>query len=210
MKSALDVHRVLLADDVPHEMVRLRAGVLGADDLPRVLGVPPQACVAVRCYRTASCDGVVGLCAVLVRAGDIPDPSSLLTALDAASVRPATSAEVNDATGYAAVLVSPIALPDDVVLLADAALGATSAMSEGSDISDVLYAPTGESGVALGIRLRDLLVASRARVTNLTARPLADEERLGWQGSSGGALVQTADVRVLALRQRRAGRRRIG
>jgi prolyl-tRNA editing enzyme YbaK/EbsC (Cys-tRNA(Pro) deacylase) len=197
VKSALDVHRALLAAGVEHEMVRLRTAVLRADDLPRALGVPAAACVAVRCYRTTGRTGERGLCAVLVRSGDTPDPASLLDALGAVSVRPATGSEVNAATDYAAGLVSPICLPADVPLLADAALGGT----------EVLYAPTGESGVALGIGTRDLLVASGARVTNLTAQRLVEEDRGGWQQ---GAAVEATDARVLALSRGQASRLRTG
>jgi prolyl-tRNA editing enzyme YbaK/EbsC (Cys-tRNA(Pro) deacylase) len=197
VKSALDVHRALLADAVPHEILRLRSPVLTADDLPRALGVPRTSCAAVRCYRTTE-DGGSAMVAVLVRAGDVPDPSSLLTALDVSSVRPATAAEVNEATDYAAGLVSPLCLPDDVLLLADAALGG----------SDVLYVPTGETGVALGIGVRDLLVASGAKVTTLTAGRLDVAERSGWQSGPG---LATEDAHVLSLRRRpRVAARRTG
>jgi hypothetical protein len=135
---------------------------------------------------------------VLVRSGDVPDPSSLLTAAGAGSLRPATSDEINEATDFAAGLVSPLCLPGDVLLLADAALGA----------SDALYVPTGETGVALGIHLRDLLVTSGALVTTLTARPLDAAERSGWQGAPG---LESGDARVLSLRRRRpVGARRTG
>jgi prolyl-tRNA editing enzyme YbaK/EbsC (Cys-tRNA(Pro) deacylase) len=198
VKSALDVHRALLAQDVPHEMVRLRVPVSGADDLPRALGMSRDACVAVRCYRVTHRDGAEQLCAVMVRPGDTPDPGSLLEALDASSIRPATAAEVNAGTDYASALVSPICLPADVLLLADAALGSL----------EVLYTPTGESGVALGIHTRDLLVASRALVTNLTARPLAARESSDWHVGAG---LETAGAAVLPLdRSRLAGGRRTG
>jgi prolyl-tRNA editing enzyme YbaK/EbsC (Cys-tRNA(Pro) deacylase) len=198
VKSALDVHRALLAADVPHEMVRLRVPVTGADDLPRTLGVSRNACVVVRCYCVTRQDGTKQLCAVMVRTGDTPDPASLLEALDAASVRSATGAEVNAATDYASGLVSPICLPDDVLLLADAALGGV----------EVLYAPTGEGGVALAIRTRDLLVASGALVTNLTASPLGARERSDWQVGAG---LETAGAAVLPLdRARLTGGRRTG
>ncbi|MBK5308127.1 MAG: hypothetical protein JJD92_15685 [Frankiaceae bacterium] len=198
MKSALDVHRTLLAADVPHEMVRLRTPIAGADDLPRALAVARDACVVVRCYRVTRRDGTTQLCAVMMRSGDTPDPGSLLEALDAVAVRVATGAEVNTATDYACALVSPICLPAEVLLLADAALGG----------ADVLYAPTGESCVALGIATRDLLVASRALVTNLTARPLAARERSNWQVGAG---LETASGTVLPLDPHRlAGTRRTG
>jgi prolyl-tRNA editing enzyme YbaK/EbsC (Cys-tRNA(Pro) deacylase) len=186
MKSALDVHRELLAADVAHEMLRLRSPIVGADDLPDALGVDAAACVAIRCYRTIGRDGSSRLCAVMVRAGDTPDPAALLDALDAVSVRAATAAEVNQSTDYAAGLVSPLCLPDDVPLLADAALGG----------AEVLYAATGESGVAVAIRTRDLLVAANARVTTLTARPLAAEERSGWTFGTG---MEAPAGRVLTL-----------
>lgn len=193
MKSALDVHRELLAAGVAHEMVRVRGSVLGADDLPRALGTDRDACVAVRCYLACFEGAREQFVAVMVRAGDIPDPASLLDALQATSVRPATAAEVNAATDYAAPLVCPIGLDERVLLLADAALGG----------SDVLYAPTGESGVALGIRTRDLLVAAGARVTTLTARPLAAAERSGWDlgaglGLPGAQVIDLAPARRYA------------
>ena len=198
MKSALDVHRTLLANDVPHEMVRLRVPALTGDDLPRALSVPRESCAVVRCYRVTRRDGTPRIGAVLLRSGDTPDPASLLDAFAAVSIRPATGAEVNAATDYASSLVSPIALPADVLLLADAALGG----------SDVLYTPTGESGVALGIHTRDLLLASGARVSNLTAGPLGDRQRSDRQ--LGGALDAAGSAVVPLDRNRLTGARRTG
>src|SRR5207248_11775421 len=48
MKDALDVHRSLLAREVPHEVVRLPRPAWSADDIPEVLGLPPERCVTVR------------------------------------------------------------------------------------------------------------------------------------------------------------------
>lgn len=172
MKNALDVHRELLAAGVAHEMVRVRGGVQSADELPAGLGVEPDVCAVVRCYVASYDDGRSAFVAVLVRAGDTPDPARLLDAVGATAVRPATADETNDATDYAAPLVCPLGLDERVLLLADAALGGT----------DVLYAPTGEHGVALGIHTRDLLVAAGARATRLTARGLGgDRETPGAQ-----------------------------
>ena len=47
MKGALDVHRALLAADVPHEVVRLDSRITEADELPRALGLR-AGCLAVR------------------------------------------------------------------------------------------------------------------------------------------------------------------
>ena len=165
MKSALDVHRELLAGAVPHEIVRLARRITTADDLPRVLQLE-QGCVAVRCYLVER-DSGPSFAAVLVPAGAVPAPTALLTALDARSVRPARVEQVNVVTDYAAELVSPVCLPPEVEVLADAALGE----------SDVCYCALGEGGVALGIRTRDLLVAIGARVASLTG-PCADSAAL--------------------------------
>jgi prolyl-tRNA editing enzyme YbaK/EbsC (Cys-tRNA(Pro) deacylase) len=158
MKGALDVHRELLARDVPHEIVRLPRVVLQADELPDALALSPQRCVAVRMYVA---DG--DLVAVAVQAGHTPDPTALLAALGCRALRPASAEEVNRRTDYAAGLVCPVLLPGDVPLYADADLGS----------HDVLYAPTGDTGTALGIRTGDLLVVSGARIADL-ARPLTE------------------------------------
>ena len=156
MKGALDVHRELLARDVPHEMVRLPGRASSADDLPRLLGLA-DGCVTVRVYEVVRASGS-SFAAVLVPSGSLPEPVSLLEALDARSVRPARPDVINAVTDYAAALVGPLCLPDGVELLADAALGS----------SDVCYCAVGEAEVVLGIRTRDLLVATGARVATLT------------------------------------------
>ncbi len=163
MKGALDVHRELLARDVPHEMVRLSGRVSTADDLPLLLGLS-SGCVAVRCYEVVREDRR-SFAAVLVPAGLVPDPLALLEALDACVVSPAGQDTVNEVTDYVAALVGPFCLPADVELIADSALG------EG----DVCYCAVGEAQVVLGIRTRDLLVATGARVASLTA-PSPDDE----------------------------------
>lgn len=155
------MHRELLERDVPHEVLRLPTRLLSADDLPRALAVE-SGCVAVRCYVVQRGSGTA-FAAVLVPAGLVPSPALLLEALDACTVRPARQEQVNAATDYAAGLVCPVCLPDDVELLADSALAR----------EDVSYTALGEGGVALGIRTDDLLAATGARLTPLTA-PAAD------------------------------------
>ena len=156
MLAALDVHRELLTRGVPHEVARLRGRAASADDLPRLLDLR-TGCVAVRVYDVVRADAR-SVAAVLVPAGSLPDPLALLEALDACTVRLASDDVVNDRTRYAAGLVSPMCLPEDVEVLADAALGE----------SDVSWCAIGEGGVALGIRTVDLLVAAGARVATLT------------------------------------------
>ena len=151
------MHRELLERDVPHEVVRLRTRLLSADDLPGALALE-RGCVAVRCY-VVERGGDPSFAAVLVPAGLVPSPALLLEGLDACTVRPARPEEVNAATDYAAGLVCPVGLPEDVELLADRAVAHQS----------VSYTALGEGGVALGIRTDDLLAATGARLAPLTA-----------------------------------------
>jgi Cys-tRNA(Pro)/Cys-tRNA(Cys) deacylase len=156
VRGALDVHQELLARAVPHEVVRLRSRVLTADDLPRVMGLE-QGCVTVRCYLVER-DSGSSFAAVLVPAGTVPVPSRLLEALDACSVRPARPDQVNAVTDYAAGLVCPVGLSSQVELVVDREIEQTG----------TCYCALGEGGVALGIRTRDLLEATGARVAPLT------------------------------------------
>jgi Cys-tRNA(Pro)/Cys-tRNA(Cys) deacylase len=176
VKGALDVHQELLARDVPHEVVRLRSRVVAADDLPRVLGLD-EGCVAVRCYLVER-HGASSFAATLVPAGTVPDPGRLLEALDACSVRPARPDQVNAVTDFAAGLVCPVGLSPQVELVADAEVERT----------ETSYCALGEGGVALGIRTRDLLDATGARVAVLTEPPPAS-------GAKGPEPVRVIDLR---------------
>ncbi len=156
MRGALDVHRELLARDVPHEVVRLPARLLSADDLPSALGLE-HGCVAVRCY-VVERPGRSAFAAVLVPAGAVPAPAALLDALSARSVSPARPEQVNAVTDYAAGLVCPVGLPPEVEVLVDEAVLRF----------PTSYCPLGEGGVALGIRTPDLVAVTGARATALT------------------------------------------
>ena len=157
MRGALEVHRELLARDVPHEVVRLPVRLASADDLPGALGLE-LGCVAVRCYLVER-SGRCSFAAVLVPAGAVPSPAALLDALSARSVRPARPEQVNATTDCTAGLVSPVGLPPEVEVVADEALLR----------SPTSYCALGEGGVALGIRTGDLLEVTGARTASLTA-----------------------------------------
>lgn len=164
MKDALDVHRSLLAREIPHEIVRLPRPVSSADEIPEVIGLAPQRCVAVRMY--VADDRPL---AVIVRAGTTPHPGAVLAAARSRSLRSARPDIVNELTDFAAPLVSPLLLPDDVLVLADACIGH----------AEVVYAPTGDSGTAVGITSRWLLTASRAAVTELCLPEAAPDSAAG-------------------------------
>lgn len=204
MRTALDLHRALLARGVRHEVVRLRGQAASADDLPALLGVDPSECVAVRCFRVTDArtpDGAaIHLVAVAVRAGDTPDEAAVRAALDAGSVRAATPDEVSAHTGYAASLVSPLGLPEDVVLLADSALADVTAPA--TTPAALRYCPTGDGGTALALGLRDLLVESGARVASLTPAPVIGAG--DWR-ADGAQVISMAGARTDKRDVRRTG-----
>jgi len=152
MKDALDVHRSLLAREVPHEVVRLPRLVLSADEIPEALDLPVDRCVVTRIYHADD-----RLVAVLVRAGDQPHPAAVLASMDARTLRVATADVVNIHTDFAATLVCPVLLPPTMPVLADSCVGE----------HDVVYTATGDGGTALGIPSRALLTAAQAQVTEL-------------------------------------------
>jgi prolyl-tRNA editing enzyme YbaK/EbsC (Cys-tRNA(Pro) deacylase) len=155
---------VLLEHQVLHNVIRLPQRIANSDVLPSTLGLATKDCVAVRCYR---CDA--GPVAAIVAAGLWPDTELLAAALalhseSGTGLRPATRDEVNTDTDYQAGLVSPLALPPNIMLLADVRLLR----------SPVVYLPTGDPGTALGMRTRDLLTVTDARLSVLT-RPAANQ-----------------------------------
>jgi prolyl-tRNA editing enzyme YbaK/EbsC (Cys-tRNA(Pro) deacylase) len=152
MKDALDVHRSLLTREIPHEIVRLPRAVASADEIPEALELDASRCVVVRMYLADDLP-----IAVIVRAGTMPHPGAVLAAAGARSLRSARPETVNSLTDFAAPLVSPVLLPAGMRVLADACVGH----------HDVVYAPTGDGGTALGIASRWLLTASRASVAEL-------------------------------------------
>ena len=156
MKSAVDVHRVLLERGVNHEVVRLRRLILSADELPDALGLDRDRCVVARMYE-ATAAGTTGLVAALVRPGDTPRASTLLEVTGAQEIVAARADRVNDVTEFAANLVCPALLPAGVPVFADAA----------ACTAPVVYTATGDGGTALGISVSDLLTVAGARVGEL-------------------------------------------
>ena len=150
MKDALSIHRLLLERQTVHEIVRLPRGITSADELPEVLGLPPGRCLCTRLYARAECL----LAAVIVSAGTWPADEVVADVLNVAAVVPARDDLVNEATDYAADLVAPLMLPEDVVMLVDQGV---------ADVDEVVYTATGEAYTALGIRTLDLFSLCAAK-----------------------------------------------
>jgi prolyl-tRNA editing enzyme YbaK/EbsC (Cys-tRNA(Pro) deacylase) len=153
MNDALTLHRMLLQDGIRHEIVQLRWTIASADQLPGVLALPAERCLAVRVYRV---DGEYA--AVIVRAGDVPPLPLVCAVTGGRSVYPASGDVVSLVTGYPAGLVAPLALPGDLRVYADQALPGGLGGGAGA-----VYTATGEAGTALGIGLPDVLALCTAK-----------------------------------------------
>jgi prolyl-tRNA editing enzyme YbaK/EbsC (Cys-tRNA(Pro) deacylase) len=168
MIDALTLHRLLVESGTQHEIVHLARAISSADQLPEVLRLPPNRCLAVRMYDAG---GV--LTAVIVHAGSQPAAGALREVTGSRRVLPVPADRVNSATGYAAELVAPLALPDNVEFYADEDVVC------GLDNDVVVYTATGESGTALGVRLLDLFTLLEAKPAALT-RPRSDGPPTAW------------------------------
>lgn len=155
MKDALAIHRALLEDGTRHEIVRTARPATCADELPEALGLGHERCLAVRMYQ-ADCGQLV---AVIVRAGDVPPDRVLLSALGASSIAPAADDVVNAVTDYAAGLVAPLLLPAGVTVMMDRHIV--------DSTDDVVYAPTGDTGTAVGLHATAVFALSGAKPLDL-------------------------------------------
>ncbi len=167
MKDALAIHRMLLERETLHEIVRLPRLIANADELPKALGLPAARCLATR-VRLVTPSGLLPggrgarfLAAVVVPAGTQVPADALRAALGVRSVRPAAPDIVNAVTDYAAELVAPLLLPDDVPVFLD------QRVVDSLDIDEVVYTATGEPSTALGIRILDLLTICGAKPIEL-------------------------------------------
>jgi Cys-tRNA(Pro)/Cys-tRNA(Cys) deacylase len=157
MMDALTLHRTLVESGTRHEIVHLPRPISSADQLPEVLRLPKSRCLAVRMYDAG---GV--LTAVIVHAGSTPSARALREVTGTRQVLPVPDDWVNLATGYAAELVAPLALPDSVEVYADENVVC------GIDGDLVVYTATGESCTALGVRLLDLFTLRDVKPAALT------------------------------------------
>jgi prolyl-tRNA editing enzyme YbaK/EbsC (Cys-tRNA(Pro) deacylase) len=76
-------------------------------------------------------------------------------------IRPAPAAAVNAATEYAAELVAPLLLPEDMPMLIE------QRAIDGLDVDHVVYTTTGEPRTALGIRAFDLFALCGGKPVDL-------------------------------------------
>ncbi|MCA2184102.1 hypothetical protein LDL05_03320 [Nonomuraea cavernae] len=133
-----------------------------ADELPEMISAPPGRCVAVTVFEVATRvrNEVV---AVVSTVAAPPRPGVLGRLLGARNVRPAPAFLVNSATDYAAGLVSPLLLPDELPVLIDERLRPD---------KDPIFTATGERHTAISLRALDLLTLLSGKSVDLAvARP---------------------------------------
>ncbi|MBG0826954.1 YbaK/EbsC family protein [Planomonospora sp. ID67723] len=159
MKDALAIHRWLLAHQIHHEIVRLPRALTCVDDLPEVLSVDPATCVGVTVFEVTTRVGREPV-AIVAPVGTPPRPGVVGAALGARRVRPASAFTVNSATDYAAGLVCPLLLPENLTVLVDDRL---------TRASGPVHTPTGERHTALLIRADDLLELVSGKTADLSA-----------------------------------------
>ena len=153
MRSSIDVHNHLLADDVVHELSQLPGPLRDLSTAPGVLGLPPQA--VGRPTLLADDDGCV---VVLAPADAEVDTSSVAELLGRPRLDPVPPDRAPGLTGYLLAFVPPVALECRSTLVVD----------EQVADQDVVYAAAGEPGVILKVRAADLIKATSAVVASIT------------------------------------------
>jgi Cys-tRNA(Pro)/Cys-tRNA(Cys) deacylase len=153
VRSSIDVHNHLLAEDVVHELSQLAGPLRDLSTAPGVLGLPP---VAVgRPTLLADDDGCV---VVLAPADAEVDTSSVAELLGRLDLDPVPPDRAPGLTGYLLAFVPPVALECRTTLVVD----------EQVADQDVVYAAAGEPGVILKVRAADLIKATSAVVASIT------------------------------------------
>ena len=152
MRSSIDVHNHLLADDVVHELSQLQGPLRDLSSAPGVLGLPPLA--VGRPTLLADEDG----CVVVLAPADAEVDTSSVAELLGRELDPVPPDRAPGLTGYLLPFVPPVALECPATLVVDERVAS----------QDVVYAAAGEPGVILKVRGADLVKATSAVVARIT------------------------------------------
>jgi Cys-tRNA(Pro)/Cys-tRNA(Cys) deacylase len=152
VRSSIDVHNHLLADDVVHELSQLPGPLRDLSSAPGVLGLPPQA--VGRPTLLADEDG----CVVVLAPADAEVDTSSVAELLGRELDPVPPDRAPGLTGYLLPFVPPVALECPATLVVDERVAS----------QDVVYAAAGEPGVILKVRGADLVKVTSAVVARIT------------------------------------------
>jgi Cys-tRNA(Pro)/Cys-tRNA(Cys) deacylase len=164
MKDALAIHQWLLAHQIHHEIVRLPRTLTCSDDLPEVLGVAPGTCATVTVLEI-TIRGRTEPVAVVSAVGTPPSPQVVGALLGAREVTLASAFVVNSVTDYAAGLVCPLLLPDELTVIIDQRL------MSGLGPDEYVHTVTGERRTALRLRAIHLFTLIGGKPLDLSALP---------------------------------------
>jgi prolyl-tRNA editing enzyme YbaK/EbsC (Cys-tRNA(Pro) deacylase) len=153
VRSSVDVHNHLLADDIPHELSQLSGPLRDLSAAPGVLGL--DAVTVAKPTVLADADGAVLVLAPADLEVDVAQVSELL---GRGQLHPIEPDEAPGLTGYLLPFVPPVALECPVTVVLDEQLAH----------QDVIYTAAGESGVILKVRAVDLVKITSAVVSSVT------------------------------------------
>jgi Cys-tRNA(Pro)/Cys-tRNA(Cys) deacylase len=153
VRSSIDVHNHLLADDIPHELSQLSGALRDLSAAPAVLGL--DAVTVAKPTVLADGDDVV---LVLAPAEQNVDVALVSELLGRAALHPIEPDEAPGLTGYLLPFVPPVALECPATVVLDEQLAH----------QDVVYTAAGEPGVILKVRGVDLVKVTSAVVSSVT------------------------------------------
>jgi prolyl-tRNA editing enzyme YbaK/EbsC (Cys-tRNA(Pro) deacylase) len=155
LRSSIDVHNHLLADDVVHELTQLPGPLRDLAAAPAVLGLP-----AAAIGRSTVLADAVGVVVVLAPADARVDTAGVAELLGREDLEPVPPERSPGLTGYLLAFVPPVALECPATLVVDEQVAA----------QDVVYTAAGDPGVILKVRGPDLVKATSAVVADVTGR----------------------------------------
>jgi prolyl-tRNA editing enzyme YbaK/EbsC (Cys-tRNA(Pro) deacylase) len=153
VRSSIDVHNHLLADDIPHEVSQLSGPLRDLSAAPAALGL--DAVTVARPTVLADRDGVVLILAPAELEVDVAQVAELL---GRGELHPIEPDEAPGITGYLLPFVPPVALESPTTVVLD----------EQVAHQDVVYTTAGEPGVILKVRGVDLVKVTSAVVSSVT------------------------------------------
>jgi prolyl-tRNA editing enzyme YbaK/EbsC (Cys-tRNA(Pro) deacylase) len=156
VRSSVDVHNCLLADEVPHELSQLPGPLRDLAAAPAVLGLPASSVARPTVLTDRS-----GVVLVLAPADLEVNITQVAELLGREGLRPLALDRAPGLTGYLLPFVPPVALECPTTLVVDEQLAH----------EDVVYAAGGEPGVILKVRAVDLVKVTGAVVSRVTGNP---------------------------------------
>jgi prolyl-tRNA editing enzyme YbaK/EbsC (Cys-tRNA(Pro) deacylase) len=156
VRSSVDVHNHLLADEVPHEVSQLPGPLRDLAAAPAVLGLPASAVARPTVLRDRG-----GVVLVLAPADLEVNAAQVAELLGRKSLRRLAPDRAPGLTGYLLPFVPPVALECPAMVVLDEQLAR----------EDVVYTAAGEPGVILKVRGVDLVKVTGAMVSRVTSTP---------------------------------------